>query len=96
MANHKSAIKQHKKSSIKAKLNSSVRSRIKTFIRKVDSQVSLGNFDNAIQAFRVAESEIMKSVGKGILKLNTASRKVSYLAKKVKSIDSSYTSFKNV
>ncbi|WHQ46757.1 MAG: 30S ribosomal protein S20 [Candidatus Midichloria sp.] len=87
MANHKSALKAHKQSVARAARNSSIKSRVKTFSNKVSIAVNSGNFENAVQSLRVAESEIMKSVTKGVLKLNTAARKVSKLAKKVKSLE---------
>ncbi|CAG7591585.1 MAG: 30S ribosomal protein S20 [Candidatus Midichloria sp.] len=87
MANHKSALKAHKQSVIRAARNSSVRSRVKTFSNKVIAAVNSGSFESSVQSLRVAESEIMKSVTKGVLKLNTAARKVSKLAKKVKSLE---------
>ena len=87
MANHKSALKAHKQSLVRAARNSAIKSRVKTFSGKVDVAIKGGNLENAVQSLRVAESEIMKSVSKGVLKLNTAARKVSKLAKKVKSLE---------
>ena len=87
MANHKSALKAHRQSVIRSMRNSAIKSKVKTFSGKVDAAIRGGNLENAIQSFRIAESEIMKSVSKGVLKLNTAARKVSKLAKKVKSLE---------
>ncbi|MDJ1407667.1 MAG: 30S ribosomal protein S20 [Candidatus Midichloria sp.] len=88
MTNHKSALKAHKQSVVRAARNFSVRSRVKTFSNKVIAAVNSGSFESSVQSLRVAESEIMKSVTKGVLKLNTAARKVSKLAKKVKPLRS--------
>ena len=87
MANHKSASKAHKQSVVRSVRNSAIKSRVKTFSGKVDLAIKSGSLENAVQSFRTAESEIMKSVSKGVLKLNTAARKVSKLAKKVKSLE---------
>ena len=43
--------------------------------------------EDATKSFRIAESEIMKSVSKGVIKLNTASRKVSKLARRFKALE---------
>ena len=84
MANHKSAVKAHKKSLKNRTNNISILSRIKTFIKKVEEAITSGKADEAKSAMRSAESEIMRGVTKGVLKQNTASRKVSRLVKKVK------------
>ncbi len=91
MANHKSAIKAHRKSQERATRNSSIRSRFKTFIKKVDVCIANNSYEDARKALQVAESELMKAVSKGVLKLNTASRKVSRLTKRVKSLEPSST-----
>jgi ribosomal protein S20 len=44
------------------------------------------NKDEAIKFFPLVQSEIMKGVKKGIMKLNTASRKVGNISKKIKNI----------
>lgn len=86
MANHKSAVKAHKKSLVRRARNVSILSRIKTFIKKVEELIVSGKQDEATMAMRKAESEIMKGVSKGVLKKNSGSRKVSKLTKKVKSL----------
>ena len=86
MANHKSAIKAHKQSLKRKDRNSEFLSRIKTFVRKVEEFISSSKPNEARAAVQKAESEIMKGVAKGILKKNTAARKVSRLVKKAKSI----------
>lgn len=87
MANHKSAIKAHKVSLKNAARNKSTKSRIKTFIKKVEKYVKEKNISQAWETFKKTESVIMKAVSKKILKLNTASRKVSKLAKKIKELE---------
>ncbi len=89
MAHHKSAIKAHAKSVLQSVRNKSVKSRVKTFADKFKAVVPANDFVAARAALSSAESEIMKAVRKGVLKLKTASRKVSSLAKALKTIDPS-------
>lgn len=86
MANHKSAKKAIRKAERRTAVNKNRISRIRTFIRKLEESLATGAKDVAQAAFRLAEKEIMRGVTKGTLHKNTASRKVSRLAKKVKSI----------
>ncbi len=84
MANHKSAAKAHKISLVKNARNSSIKSRMKTLITKAKSSLQSGNAEESVSLFRKAESEIMKATTKGVIKLRSASRKVSRLAKHMK------------
>ncbi len=87
MANHESAKKAHRQSLVRAARNRSIKNRVKTFIVHFKSKVAEGNLENATLAFRNAESELMSSVSKGVLKLNTASRKVSRLCHLLKELE---------
>jgi small subunit ribosomal protein S20 len=87
MANHKSATKAHTRSLTKCAANNVIKSKIKTFSTRVESAVKSKEHVLAVSEFRLAESQIMKAVTKGVLKLNTAARKVSNLAKRVKSLE---------
>ena len=86
MANTKSAKIADRKAKKRTEINKSRTSRIKTFIRKVDEAVAAGKYDDALKALRTAESEIMRGVTKRVIKLNTASRKVSRLNAQVKKL----------
>ncbi len=86
MANHASAKKAYRQTLKHTLANKSRMSRIKTFIKKVLAAIDTGSKEEASKAFVVAQSEIMRGVKTGILKLNTGSRKVSNLSKKVKSM----------
>lgn len=88
MANHKSAIKAHKQSLKSRARNLSILSRVKTFVKKFETSLSTGKVEDMRENFRNAESEIMKAVTKGVYKLNTAARKVSRFAKKMKTVSS--------
>ncbi len=88
MANHKSAEKAIRQTAKRTLNNKSRMSRIKTFIKKVEEAVLGTDKAKAQTDFKIAQSEIMRGVTKGILKLNTASRKISRLSAKVKNIAS--------
>jgi len=87
MANHKSASKAHQTSAKKAERNSQAKSRIKTFVKKLDTLLVQKDLEASQSFFREVESEIMRGVKKGVLKLNAGSRKVSQLSKKVKALE---------
>jgi small subunit ribosomal protein S20 len=88
MANHKSAQKSHLLSLRNQQRNRSILSRIKTYIKHFeDVAVTSGYSEESRKAFSKAESEIMKGVTKGILHKNTAARKVSRFAKKLKALE---------
>ncbi|MBP7190560.1 MAG: 30S ribosomal protein S20 [Rickettsiaceae bacterium] len=84
MANHASAKKAHRQTEKRTLENKSRMSRIKTFIKKVLAAIESGSKEQATEALRVAQSEIMRGVKANVIKLNAASRKVGRLAKKVK------------
>lgn len=86
MAIHKSAIKAHRRSEAKSARNTSIISTVKTFIKKVEGLITANKPEEAKVALREAESQIMKANSKGVIKKNSAARKVSRLSKKVKSI----------
>ena len=86
MANTASAKKAVRKIAHRTQVNKARRSRVRTFIRKVEEAVSNNDKESARSALKLAQPEIMRSVTKGVMKKNTASRKVSRLAAKVKKI----------
>ena len=67
-------------------INSNRISRIRTYIKKVETEISSENKDKANEAFKLAMPEIHKGVSKGLMHKNTASRKLSRLSNKIKSI----------
>jgi small subunit ribosomal protein S20 len=83
MANIKSAKKRAKTNEIKRQRNIARRSDIKTSAKKVLTALDQGNVEEAKTFLKAAEAKISRAQGKGLLKKNTASRKVSNLAKKV-------------
>ncbi|MBN8543403.1 MAG: 30S ribosomal protein S20 [Alphaproteobacteria bacterium] len=86
MAHHKSAQKRIRQTERRNAVNRSRVTRIRTFIKKVEAAIATGDAKGAQEALRQAQPEIMRGVSKGVLKLGTASRKVSRLASRVKSL----------
>ena len=86
MANTPSAKKAARKIARRTTVNGARRSRMRTFLRKVEEAIASGKADDAKSALRAAEPEIMRASQKGVLHKNTASRKVSRLAARVKAL----------
>lgn len=66
--------------------NQAIKSRVKTFVKKVLVAVEKSNVEEAKTALSLAFKELDKSVTKGVLKKNTASRTKSRLSLKVKAL----------
>ena len=86
MANHKSSKKRILRNNKRNEINSNRISRIRTYIKKVETEISSENKDKANDAFKLAMPEIQRGVSKGLMHKNTASRKISRLSNKIKSI----------
>jgi small subunit ribosomal protein S20 len=86
MANTYSAKKMVRKITARTDVNKARRSRMRTFVRNVEEAIEAGVLADAQGALNIAEPEIMRCVTKGILKKNTAARKVSRLAKRVNAL----------
>jgi len=86
MANHKSAKSRIVRNNKRAIINGARRSRVRTFVKKVEAAIVAGDKDLANASFKTAESELMRAVRKGVFKMNTASRKISRLAQKIKAL----------
>ena len=86
MANHKSAKKRIRRNAHRAAINGARMSRIRTFVKKVETAIDAGDADGARTALRNAQPEIQRGVTRGVLHRNTASRKISRLAARVKAV----------
>ncbi|MHC5306411.1 30S ribosomal protein S20 [Bartonella sp. LJL80] len=86
MANTPSAKKAARKIAARTEVNKARRSRVRTFIRKFDDAVAGGDKAAAEVAFKAVEPEMMRAVTRGVIHKNTASRKVSRLAKQLKAL----------
>ena len=80
MANIKSAKKRVLVNEKKALQNQMIKSAVKTEIKKVRTAIEAGNKEEAAKALLSATAAIDKAESKGVIKKNTASRKVSRLA----------------
>lgn len=87
MAHHISAQKRIRQTERRTLVNRSRVSRIRTFIKRVETAISSGDYKAAREALRNAEPEIMRGVSKGVLAKGTASRKVSRLSARVKALN---------
>ena len=86
MANTTSAKKATRKIAARTAVNKSRRSRVRNFIRKVEEAIASGDQAVAAAALKAAQPELMRAATKGVLHANTASRKVSRLASRVKAL----------
>ncbi|WP_314090485.1 30S ribosomal protein S20 [Shinella sp. M31] len=86
MANTSSAKKATRKIATRTAVNKSRRSRVRNFIRKVEEAIASGDQASAAAALKAAQPELMRAATKGVLHANTASRKVSRLANRVKTM----------
>jgi small subunit ribosomal protein S20 len=89
MANNKSALKRIRQTKKRTERNRYYRTRIKTITKKVEKAVEEGNYEEALNAWKVANKKFQGYINKGILKKNTARRKISRLHHLVKSIEPS-------
>jgi len=86
MANSPQAKKRARQIERRTAVNKARKSRIRTFLRAVEEAIAAGDKAAATEALRAAQPELMRGVTKGIFHKNTASRKVSRLASRVKSL----------
>jgi len=77
VANHKSALKRAKQSEERRMRNKMVKTRVKTAIK------AIATTEDPKAQLPTTQSVIDKAAKKGVLHKNTASRKISRLAKKV-------------
>ncbi len=86
MAHHLSAKKRIRRNEKRAVVNGNRVSRVRTFVKDVETAISSGDKDAARAAFKAAQPEIHRGVSKGVMHLNTASRKLSRLSARVKAM----------
>lgn len=86
MANTTQSAKRARQSLKRQDVNKQRKSRIRTYLRKVEEAIASGDKAVAAEALKAAQPELMRGVTKGIFHKNTASRKMSRLAARVKAI----------
>ena len=86
MANTTSAKKRVRQTVRRTEQNRERRSRLRNAIKKVEDAMLSSTKEAAQIAFKNAEPEIMRGVTKGVLPKNTASRKISRLSARIKTL----------
>ena len=86
MANHVSALKRVRQTKRKTGVNRANKSRIRGSLRLMREAIQKGDAAAAAEQFRAVTSALDKSVQKGILHKNTASRYKSRLNARVKAL----------
>lgn len=84
MANTSSAKKAARQALRRTTVNKTRRTRMRSELRRVEEAIASGDQTAAAQALKAAQPVIMRTAQKGVIHTNTASRKVSRLAKRVK------------
>jgi len=83
MANTKSAKKAARQATRRTVVNKARRTRLRSSVRRVEEAIASGNKEAAAAALKEAEPVIARTAQKGIVHHNSASRKMSRLAKRV-------------
>ena len=84
----KSGIKKHRQSIKKRDRNTVIKSDLKTQLKKLESTLESNDITVAQKTLKETEAKLRKAASKGVLKKETASRKVSRIAKKVAALSS--------
>lgn len=86
MANHKSALKRARQNEVRRIRNKSYKTSTKKAIKEVRVAVANESAEEARERLAKAVSIIQKTVSKGVIHKNQASRKISRLAHQVNQI----------
>ncbi len=86
MANHFSALKRARQTEKRTAINRANKSRMRSALRKLRAALTSGNPEQVREQYRITVSVLDKSVQKGVIHRNTASRYKSRLAARVNAI----------
>ena len=86
MANHVSSLKRARQTERKTEVNRANKSRIRTSLRALRDALQKGDAHSVSEQYRATVSALDKSVQKGTLHKNTASRYKSRLSARVKAV----------
>ncbi len=86
MANTTSARKRIRQTTTRTARNQARKSRMRTFVKKVETAIAGGDRAAAQEAFRLAQPEMQRASGKGVIHANTVSRKLSRLTARIKAL----------
>ena len=85
MPNTKSAIRRTKRSQLQATINKVRKSKYKSAVKQMSSYISAGKMKEAKVFLPKFHSQLMKIAKTGVIKKETASRKISRMEKKINS-----------
>jgi small subunit ribosomal protein S20 len=86
MAHHASAKKSIRQTERRSAVNRARISRVRSFIKKVETAIDVGDKKVAAEALKAAQPVIHRGVRAGVLHRNTASRKLSRLSARIKTL----------
>jgi small subunit ribosomal protein S20 len=86
MATHRSAEKRIRQTAKRTAVNRARMSRVRTFVKKVEAAIAMGDKERARSAFLLAQPEMHRAITKGVLHKNTISRKLSRLATRINAL----------
>jgi small subunit ribosomal protein S20 len=89
MANNPSARKRIRQTERRTARNQARKSRMRTFVKKVEAAIVSGDRTGAAEALRVAQPEMQRAAGKGVIHRNGVARKLSRLSARIKAIPAS-------
>lgn len=88
---HKSTIRRARQSERRRQRNRATLSAVKSVVKKVQEALGANNVGDAKTSLREATAALAKAVTKGVLKPNTASRRISRLTRRVNAITASHS-----
>ncbi|WP_111498188.1 MULTISPECIES: 30S ribosomal protein S20 [Marinobacter] len=88
MANSPQARKRARQNENNRKHNASLRSMSRTYVKKVQSKIEAGNYEEAQAAFTSAQPILDSMVNKGIYTKNKVARLKSRMSTKIKALKS--------
>jgi len=86
MAHHAATKKSIRQIKRRTKNNSVRKSSMRTFLKKVEQAISEGDKEKADAAFRLAQPQLMRGIGHGLIHRNTVARKLSRLSTRIKAL----------
>ena len=86
MAHHASAKKSIRQTERRSAVNRARMSNVRSFIKKVETAIDTGDKKTAVEALKAAQPVIHRGVRAGVLHRNTASRKLSRLSARIKTL----------
>ena len=86
MAHHQSAKKRIRRNTARTVVNRARLSRVRTFIKQVETAIASGDGASARASFLLAQPELHRSAGAGIMHAKTVARRLSRLNRNIKAM----------